>query len=92
LPASHARYHATQRTRSTRPEELHSLLTDAVLVRRLKADILQQLPPKRRCVVRVLSVEDEEKGLADVGTDPNSRVARTKNQAAVCMLLAAGPC
>lgn len=33
--------------------ELHGLLRRAVMIRRLKSEVMAQLPPKRRSVVRL---------------------------------------
>ena len=40
--------------------ELHVILTASIMIRRLKKDILRQLPPKRRFLVKS-KIQDEEK-------------------------------
>lgn len=40
-------------TGGSRLSELHGLLVSEVMVRRLKKDVMSQLPPKRRQVVRL---------------------------------------
>ncbi len=39
--------------------ELHLLLTDTLMIRRLKRQVLRELPPKHRLVVKVPVVDDE---------------------------------
>lgn len=41
-------------------KELHLLLTSTVMIRRLKNDILKQLPPKKRFLMKI-TIEDQEK-------------------------------
>jgi superfamily II DNA or RNA helicase len=38
---------------SSRPQELHSLLRETIMVRRLKAEILEELPEKRRQLIKL---------------------------------------
>jgi len=46
-------------TGATNLEKLHEMLTRTVMVRRLKADVLKELPPKTRAVVS-LEIEDRK--------------------------------
>ncbi|XP_015571924.1 DNA annealing helicase and endonuclease ZRANB3 [Ricinus communis] len=41
-------------SRGTRLEELNMLLTQTVMIRRLKKHVMEQLPPKRRQIIRIL--------------------------------------
>jgi SWI/SNF-related matrix-associated actin-dependent regulator 1 of chromatin subfamily A len=50
-------------TGSTNPRELNFILTQSVMIRRLKKDVLSQLPPKRR---QIIEVEPDEKVLKQV--------------------------
>ena len=43
----------TPRAGGSRLYELHGLLTREVMIRRLKAEVMAQLPPKRRQVIRL---------------------------------------
>ena len=47
-------------------EELHAVLTSSIMIRRRKADVLAQLPPKQRQQVLLHLPRDKEAQLAEI--------------------------
>ncbi len=62
-------------------EELQERLRSTCMVRRLKADVLRDLPAKRRQVVTIGNGCDDEADYGDIGDDYETAIRRTKSVA-----------
>ena len=75
----------------THPEKLNALLTSTCMIRRLKENVLLELPPKQTSIVHLETANrgEYEKTEADLEGDPLAKLTHLRQMAAQCKLASA---